>query len=774
MVEYDTKHGMPIQKVSTNKKTDGWFKESAKAAFNIALRELDLGRKSYNEKMELYNLYDGIIDESNMEEHFNTMNIPGAKFAPKFQHYPLMSPRIDLLIGEMLKRDFDYIIGVTNPDAISNKMTQRKQEFMSMFIELVQDEQANEEYMQQRLEEFAASDPRDLAEKQMDELVNYYSKQFDLRSMDEELFKDNLLVGEKIGCVEADSSTFDVRACDTLMTLTARDGGSKHISDAEIIAEVMFYPVGKIIEEFFEDLSSTDIDKLIGKKDSNGSIAYDGGNGDTNTFPTLVYENMADLNYFTRGNSNVHRVVDEDGNIRVVKIKWKGFRKIGRVKYYVNGEEMYRLVSEDYKSDKSRGEELEVKWITEWHESWLIKDDIWLRMKISDMQYRSFLNPYESKSGYFGDYNITANGTARSLMDRARSLSYFYDMTFARLEDLLSKNIGKVIELDTAKIPEGMDTKLWLYYLKSHNIAIVNSFKSGDKGIAQGKLAGSYNTTGRGIDMELGSSISSYIGILAMIENLISKITGITDQRMGQISSSELVGNVERSTIQSNHITEQYFNSLDDTRIEYTELLMDAARFIHKDDKSTLQYAKDDMQLVSFEVDGELISHVDFAIFASDSTKDTNFANILRNAIQQQVMNSQGDPLLLLAAHSTNSMAKLKEILNTIKSDAKRTQKEMTEHATEVEKNAKLEVLQYERENMNIEHQNNIELEELKQSVKREQVQNDRDNDGVADNIQMKVAELNNSTKLKEIESDEKIAMAKIEADKKKATSSSK
>jgi len=43
------------------------------------------------------------------------------------------------------------------------------------------------------------------------------------------------------------------------------------------------------------------------------------------------------------------------------------------------------------------------------------------------------------------------------------------------------------------------------------------------------------------------------------IEQLAGTISGITDQREGAITSSELVGNVERSVTQSSHITEPLF-----------------------------------------------------------------------------------------------------------------------------------------------------------------------------------------------------------------------
>ena len=43
------------------------------------------------------------------------------------------------------------------------------------------------------------------------------------------------------------------------------------------------------------------------------------------------------------------------------------------------------------------------------------------------------------------------------------------------------------------------------------------------------------------------------------IESMVAEISGVSKQREGSIASNELVGNVERSVVQSAHITEPWF-----------------------------------------------------------------------------------------------------------------------------------------------------------------------------------------------------------------------
>jgi len=771
MSKFKIKHGMPIQMVSTKSKTDEWFKESAKAAFNVAIKSGNDTRKTFSEKIELYDLYNGITDDSYLKESFNTVGIKNVKFNPKFQHYPLVSPRVDLLLGELTKRSYNYTIGAVNPDAISMKLQERKQKFTAMMLELYTEEEYNEEYIKGRLDEFEQSDVRSTAEMQADELLNYYKVVHDFEDIDYKLLFSWLTVGEHIGCVELINGRPVARECDNKMIYIARDGGSDKVVDAEIIVEITYEPVGDIIETYFDHLSKRDVDKLIGDKETStvGDLPFN-FNGDTDTYPEVVFESKADLAIFRSSDGDANQPFDGDGNYRVAKIKWKGFRKIKRLKEHINGNVTYRLVSEFYEPDITKGEEIEVKWITEWHEHTLVGSDIWVDGKICELQFRSFLKPYESKSGYFGKYNIKGSGKARSLLDRAKPLSYYYDMVFARLEDMLSKNIGKVIELDVAKIPEGWNPKLWLYYLKQHNVAVVNSFKEGDKGLAMGKLAGSYNTTGRGIDMELGNSIVVYIQILAMIEDLIAKVTGITDQRLGQISARELVGNVERSTIQSNHVTESYFNDLDKTREEYYLLFLDAARYAHKKDKTLLQYATSDMNLVPIELDGELLSMVDLGIFPSNNARDVNFAQLLRSSIQQQFANGNGDIESLAIAHSTNSFAKLSKSLKEAQEKAAARQDEAAKKASEYQRDAQLAVISAERERDSAKFKHEENLLRIKLGAESFSKDKDTDNNGIDDSIQLTIAKLNDETKREEIRSKERIEEDKIRNSKNKTT----
>ena len=55
------------------------------------------------------------------------------------------------------------------------------------------------------------------------------------------------------------------------------------------------------------------------------------------------------------------------------------------------------------------------------------------------------------------------------------------------------------MELDLASVPKGWDVEKWMYYARINKIAVKDSFKEGNIGVAQGKLAGAFAANSRGM-----------------------------------------------------------------------------------------------------------------------------------------------------------------------------------------------------------------------------------------------------------------------------------
>ena len=80
------------------------------------------------------------------------------------------------------------------------------------------------------------------------------------------------------------------------------------------------------------------------------------------------------------------------------------------------------------------------------------------------------------------------------------------------------------------------------------------------------------------LDLTMSNVIAEYIQLMDKIEQLAGTISGITEQREGAISSNELVGNVERSVVQSSHITEPLFWVHNQCKKHALNMLLDTAK----------------------------------------------------------------------------------------------------------------------------------------------------------------------------------------------------
>ena len=134
-----------------------------------------------------------------------------------------------------------------------------------------------------------------------------------------------------------------------------------------------------------------------------------------------------------------------------------------------------------------------------------------------------------------------------------------YIVLWYRLELAIARDKGKIINMDITQIPKsmGITPERWLHYLSSVGVNFINPYE-GNPSDPSGTRAAAFNQFGQA-DLTMSNVIAEYIQLMDKIEQLAGKIAGITEQREGAVSASELVGNVERSVTQSSHITEPLF-----------------------------------------------------------------------------------------------------------------------------------------------------------------------------------------------------------------------
>ena len=154
------------------------------------------------------------------------------------------------------------------------------------------------------------------------------------------------------------------------------------------------------------------------------------------------------------------------------------------------------------------------------------------------------------------------------------------------------------------------------------------------------------------LDLTMSNVIAEYIQLMDKIEQLAGTISGITEQRQGAISTSELVGNVERSVQQSSHITEPLFWVHNQCKRHVLNMLLNTAKGAWEGSgKQKLSYVFDNGERAFLDISNKFY-YEDMDVFVTDSSKDLENIQKLQQLIQPAMQN--GASLLEAAEILTN------------------------------------------------------------------------------------------------------------------------
>jgi hypothetical protein len=136
----------------------------------------------------------------------------------------------------------------------------------------------------------------------------------------------------------------------------------------------------------------------------------------------------------------------------------------------------------------------------------------------------------------------------------------------------------------------------------------------------------------------MANVIDQYVNLMAKIEDMVAKLTGITPQRQGWIAASELVTNANTAVTMSYHITEPWFWTHNQAKREALNMLLNTSRVAWKDSKMCLNYILDDGTRAFIQLSDQF-QYSDIDIFIEDSTKNSQNIEQLRQLMQPAMQN---------------------------------------------------------------------------------------------------------------------------------------
>lgn len=729
----------PRQRLPYSKKNKEWRKDNIDFSDKYSFYHDDGVRRSFKNKVINYNLYNGILDMQDLTEVVNPHHLEASYVPQQIPHIPIIVPKIDLLVGEEIKRRFDWSVIVTNPDAITKKEEDKKTFLFEKLSKMLEENYQEDELKQkmQDLGKYMKYSWQDLREKMANQILRHYWQELKFAEKFTEGFKDALLVAEELYLVDISHGEPTFEKLNPLKVHAIKTGNSNRFEDADIIIMEDHKSPNQLVDEYYDELKAEEIDYLLdySTRSSKGTYSEDYDNhtlfrdktDSAGLFDSM--SQMAELNghYF---NSNY---TDENGNIRELKVRWKSLKRVKRVKFYDEyGDEQFRFESEEYKVDKVLGEESVDFWISEAWEGVKLGKDIYLKMRPLQVQYVKANNPSRGHLGVIGQIYNTNQGKAVSLVDRAKNFQYMYDVMFDRLNKAISTNYGKILELDLAKVPANWEIEKWMHFAVVNKIAVVDSFKEGQHGQSTGKLAGNMNTVGgRAIDMETGAYIQQHIQLLEFIKMEMGELCGVSRQREGQISNRETVGGVERSVNQSSHITEYWYMQHEAVKIRVLEAFLETAKIALKDvENKKVQYILDDQTIEILNMEGETFAESDYGLLVSNTPKIIELEQAIKQYAQAFIQNG-GSMTTIMDIYFSPSLMDMRRKLEIAEEQMQQNQSQQAQDANKTQQEANVAMVELENKKLQLEDLKNQRDNETRRYVA--DLSKDVDKDGVED-----------------------------------------
>lgn len=774
---------LPPQQLPFSRKTKEWRKKHLDWADGKTFFNYNLVRKSVIHKKINYDLLNGKLHMSDLELILNPESTKSSFTPDKIPHYPIMNSKLNVLRGEESKRVFDFKVIVTNPNSISEIENNKKNELLQKVQQLIANTSQSEEEFNKELEklsDYYTYEWQDMREIRANALLNHYIKEYNIPLLFNNGFMDAVTVGEEIYQCDIVGGEPVIERLNPLKVRVFKSGYSNKIEDADIIIIEDYWSPGRVIDTYYDVLSKKDMEYLEKLPDHIGQSAVDSMDNIDDRFgfinTNMIGEELSTdsfyfdpLNLFSESASNSLLPYDIAGNVRVLRVYWKSKRKIKKVKSYdpETGEEVFNLYPETYIINKDAGEEEQIFYINEAWEGTKIGTDIYVNMRPRIIQYNRLSNPSRCHFGIVGSiYNLNDNRPF-SLVDMMKQYNYLYDIIHDRLNKLMAKNWGKIITLDLAKVPKGWDINKWIYFAKANGLAVVDSFKEGNIGAATGKLAGVLNNASSGvIDAEFGNSIQSQINLLEFIKLEMSEVVGISRQREGQISNRETVGGVERSTLQSSHITEWVFMQHDDVKKRALECFLETAKISMRGRSKKFQYILSDNSQRVMNIDGDEFAESDYGLVVDNSQGTQELSQKLDMLAQAALQNSTLSFSSIMKLYSSSSLAEKQRLVDR---DERAIQERNAQAAQQQQESqeriAQMEMSQKQAE-LDQKEQANIRDNEVKLMIASMQVE--KDSDGIKEPEFSEESKANLKEKIREFDEKLKLEKEKLEFEKRK------
>ena len=647
---------MPSMVVAEKEKTQDWCRQVLTAVTSYMGAEGGTHYSSRAKDIRNYQIYNGVLtqgDYAYITEQY------GLTYPARLVNYPIIAPKIDLLIGEELRRPIDMKVTTVNKDAVIRKhdhkvglmMKSLLQEFHAemqeeMNIDVLSEGQGMP--VPEDIETYMKYNYREMIEETAQDGLEYVTNRYNIKDVFKEGFRDLLITGKEFYKVNIQNGDPHARRIDPRNIVFDDSFHSDYLDEATWVGEERHLSINEINDEYKDSLTTDDLLELDKMRN-----LYLGG----------------DLSNYNSSFEWVDIAHGREARIRVVSCEWKSLRaikfKLSDNKYDPS-RPFRKMVKDTYR--KRKGETVETKWVDDVWEATLIGGKILVNARRRDNQVRSIDDPGKTPLSYVGCIKGNTTGATASLVDLLDNIQMLYNIVVYQIELAMARSGGKAVVYDVSQLPTnvGMDIQQVLYHLKTDGIIPINSKDEGNQ-------MSSFNQFQQ-IDFTLSQSVQQLINLKVMLEDMAGQISGVTKQREGAVGQYEYVGNVQRSVVQSATITESWFYSHGEAKQRVLERLCNLMKVCWAGGKKAGMILGDGAyKFLNVMPD---IALQDFGLYVGDSGKDDSMKQVVQQLAQSALQAGSIDMLGVIKVLRSDTMTEAEKVLEQAMSEMKKQQQE--------------------------------------------------------------------------------------------------
>lgn len=680
------------RKTFAEKKKDDfkWGKECV-TAISMRMYQYNSNDNVYHtdvqRKLSNYRLYNNQIDQTDFERECNPFGITSEEFQDKIQPYNKTYNKINVLLGEEMKRPFNfrtYLINSQAVNAYTRKKTELqrdyvnqtlnaeieklKQKFLSQMSPEEQSPQSDEDKQKldqelqaevdkimspEQIDKYMKTEWRDGIEIMMDQLLQWFNRKLRVKRKKNDGFKHALIAGEEFVWTGVVNGEPVIELLNPVKTFFHKSSEVEYVQDGYYAGYRTRMTPADVLDKWGDDLTEDQKEMLDKAQSSNGLY------GITDSFinPEIKLEGLnKSLEWrMTKGGTGLINTGSYGpstlNDVDVVHCEWRSQREFGFLKYIdQDGEEQLDLVDETFTPPSTASKvkftdnfgnkktklvwvdesdtpfELEWTWLPEVWEGTMIAGNIYVNIRPKPYQARSLSDPYKVKLGYHGLVYNAMNAPNISTMDRMKPFQYLYFIVMHKMKQVIAADKVPLTMIDMSMIPKTLTNEQWLYYY-NQGLGFYDANQNN-----QGNPQQNSGTKGPAFteDRSVMQHVSNYISILAALDEQISEVSGVTRQREGQTSSNEAVTNAQQNITQSSHITEILFHAHTCLWEQVLTSLIETAQLCYKDQPKKIPIILDDMSRAIIELRPEDYSDAELGVFITDDPNDATSMEQIR------------------------------------------------------------------------------------------------------------------------------------------------